>query len=143
MSKRKLIQVTPQTKSLSVTVTNKTTGSEPSSTALTIQETKGLSDIDALFDSKKKQKQNIKAVAETDAKKQRSAPTISLNYDRSDTAKLKPREWADDGLGGKFNQEGFTGRKEQGVNVYKAHLFNKRDFGKTVDCPFDCDCCFI
>ena len=143
MSKRKLIQVTPQTKTLSVTVTNKTTGSEPSSTALTIQETKGLSDIDALFDSKKKQKQNIKAVAETDAKKLRSAPTISLKYDRSDTVKLKPREWADDGLGGKFNQEGFTGRKEQGVNVYKAHLFNKRDFGKTADCPFDCDCCFI
>ena len=146
MSKRKRIQVSPQTKTFGVIAADKITSNVPLSTpsSTIILETTGLSDIDALFDLKKKQQQNNKIKVEIEAKKHRStSTTVSLKYDRSDTAKLKPREWADDGLGGKFNQEGFTGRKEQGVNVYKAHLFNKKDFGKTSDCPFDCDCCFI
>jgi hypothetical protein len=46
-------------------------------------------------------------------------------------------------LGGKFNREGYTGRVEDGVKVFKAHVLNKPGFGRSKDCPFDCDCCFI
>lgn len=53
------------------------------------------------------------------------------------------KRWKDDGLGGKFNAEGYTGRVEDGVKVFKAHVLNKPDFGNTKDCPFDCQCCFI
>ena len=115
----------------------------------------GLLDIDALFDSKKKQKKQQQATLTTSAAtasaKHETTPNsakittqrLSLKYDRSDLSNLQPKEWADDGLGGKFNKDGFTGRKEQGVKVFKAHLFNKKDFGRSPDCPFDCDCCFI
>ena len=51
--------------------------------------------------------------------------------------------WADDGLGGRFNKEGFTGRVEDGLKIYKAHVLNRPDAGGTKDCPFDCSCCFI
>lgn len=56
---------------------------------------------------------------------------------------MKDREWIDDGLGGRFNKEGYTGRTEGGVKIFKAHLFNQSDFGNTPDCPFDCKCCYI
>jgi hypothetical protein len=106
--------------------------------------TGGLLAIDALFDSKRKQKQKATLTAAMEAKHEQSAKTTTaLKYDRSDLSNLQPKEWADDGLGGKFNKDGFTGRKEQGVKVFKAHLFNKKDFGRSPDCPFDCDCCFI
>jgi Eukaryotic protein of unknown function (DUF1764) len=52
-------------------------------------------------------------------------------------------KWVDDGLGGVFNNEGYTGRVEDGVRVFKAHLLRKPQSGGTPDCPFDCDCCFI
>jgi hypothetical protein len=43
-----------------------------------------------------------------------------------------------------YNGEGFTGRKtEDGMKIFKAHLFNERGFSQTKDCPFDCQCCFI
>jgi hypothetical protein len=71
-----------------------------------------------------------------------NAKKIALAGDRSDCA-LKKNEWVDDGRGGVFDAEGFTGRKEDGVKVFKAHLFNKKGFGTTKDCPFDCDCCFV
>jgi len=108
----------------------------------------GIDEIETLFDSKKMKK---KESANNKTSKTSNAGSATskqqqqqkLKYDRSDIAQLKPKEWIEDGLGGKFNKEGFTGRTEQGVNIYKAHLFNKRDFGKTSDCPFDCDCCFI
>ncbi|KAL3762074.1 hypothetical protein ACHAW5_002587 [Stephanodiscus triporus] len=52
--------------------------------------------------------------------------------------------WASDGLGGVFNGEGYTGRRDDGGRrVFKAHLMNRRGFGTSPDCPFDCDCCFI
>ena len=52
--------------------------------------------------------------------------------------------WATDGLGGVFNGEGFTGRRDDGGHrVFKAHLMNKKGFGSSPDCPFDCNCCFI
>ncbi len=68
-----------------------------------------------------------------------------LHGDRSDLERLQSGEWVDDGLGGKFNSEGFTGRRDEhsGFKVYKAHLFNKKGFGTTSQCPFDCDCCYI
>lgn len=75
----------------------------------------------------------------------------SLTYSRSDILELNQSDkkeakdvWASDGLGGIFNGEGYTGRRDDGGHrVFKAHLMNKKDFGKTKDCPFDCDCCFI
>ena len=68
----------------------------------------------------------------------------SLSYTRDDAAGLSNGQWANDGLGGIFDSEGYTGRKVEGsMKVYKAHLFNKKGFGTTKDCPFDCDCCYI
>ena len=72
-----------------------------------------------------------------------------LSYTRSDLEQLNDNKserkdkWASDGLGGIFNGEGFTGRKDDGHRVFKAHLMNKEGFGQSPDCPFDCDCCFI
>lgn len=68
----------------------------------------------------------------------------SLSYTRDDAVALDKGEWVNDGLGGIFDSEGFTGRKQEGTGkIYKAHLFNKKGFGTTPDCPFDCDCCYI
>ena len=76
----------------------------------------------------------------------------SLTYTRTDLQKLNNNydgneqkdTWASDGLGGVFNGEGYTGRRDEGGHrVFKAHLMTKEGFGKTKDCPFDCDCCFI
>lgn len=66
-----------------------------------------------------------------------------LTHDRADLSSVKNGEWVDDGLGGFFNREGYTGRKVEGYKVYKAHLFNKKGFGNSKECPFDCQCCFI
>jgi len=66
-----------------------------------------------------------------------------LDYSRKDVESVQENEWVDDGLGGKFNKDGYTGRVEGGVKVFKAHLFNRKNFGNTALCPFDCDCCFI
>lgn len=117
----------------------------------------GISEIDFLFaDKKQKKKEEEEKIQEElkKAKKQKSMNAgskrdgkkkICLKYDRSDISNLKTNDWVDDGLGGVFNNEGFTGRKDStsGFKVYKAHLFNKKGFGETKDCPFDCDCCFI
>ena len=75
----------------------------------------------------------------------------SLSYTRSDLDQLNDSQkkeckgkWAKDGLGGVFNGEGYTGRRDDGGHrVFKAHLMNKDTAGETPDCPFDCDCCFI
>ena len=46
--------------------------------------------------------------------------------------------------GGIFNSEGFTGRRDKdGQKIFKAHLFNKKGFGTSNLCPFDCNCCYI
>lgn len=74
-----------------------------------------------------------------------------LSYTRSDLDQLNDSQkkeykdkWAKDGIGGVFNGEGFTGRRDDGGHrVFKAHLMNKDTAGETPDCPFDCDCCFI
>jgi len=68
---------------------------------------------------------------------------IDLAYTRDDTTKIQKGEWAQDGLGGVFDSDGWTGRIESGMKIYKHHLFNKKNAGQTKDCPFDCDCCYI
>ncbi|GFH45951.1 hypothetical protein CTEN210_02425 [Chaetoceros tenuissimus] len=122
----------------------------------------GLDDIDDLFASKKereieqKKRQKEEERVQT-AKKEffkKNAQTSegaslakakkkSLVGDKSDVQDVKKNEWVNDGLGGVFDRDGYTGRKEDGMKVYKAHLFNKKGFGTTPDCPFDCQCCFI
>eukprot|EP00929_Paragymnodinium_shiwhaense_P001588 TRINITY_DN101828_c0_g1_i1.p1 TRINITY_DN101828_c0_g1~~TRINITY_DN101828_c0_g1_i1.p1 ORF type:complete len:274 (+),score=93.37 TRINITY_DN101828_c0_g1_i1:73-894(+) len=55
-------------------------------------------------------------------------------------------EWMDDGLGGIYNNEGWTGRKTDGdgLRIFKRHLIKASygDGGNTPQCPFDCQCCF-
>mmetsp|Transcript_3664 Transcript_3664/g.6936 ORF Transcript_3664/g.6936 Transcript_3664/m.6936 type:complete len:165 (+) Transcript_3664:64-558(+) len=122
-----------------------------------------LEDIDAIFETKKKKvaEDKEKKLQEEKTEKERRkmfqqnassswlgpnmdhAKKKALKGDRSDVVGLSREEWVDDGLGGVFDAEGFTGRKEDGVKVFKAHLFNKKGFGTTKDCPFDCDCCYI
>lgn len=122
-----------------------------------------IDDIDAIFETKKKRvaEEKEKKLQEERIEKERRklfqrnaessslGPNIAqakkkaLKGDRSDVVGLNRDEWVDDGLGGVFDGEGFTGRKEEGVKVFKAHLFNKKGFGTTQDCPFDCDCCYI
>jgi hypothetical protein len=105
----------------------------------------GLNEIDALFDDKKQHKKQRQQEEKQERQKKRKlqAQQEQSNNSRQDLLKLKDKEWKDDGLGGKYNNEGFTGRREDGVKVYKAHLLNERDFGNTPDCPFDCSCCYI
>ena len=82
---------------------------------------------------------------------ERATKLPSLTYTRADLEQLndsKNKEakdkWASDGLGGVFNGEGYTGRRDDGGHrVFKAHLMNRDGFGETPDCPFDCQCCFI
>jgi len=106
----------------------------------------GLKDIDALFAQKKETKKQLEkeSAAAAKAKKEwkkkqppRSSPrSHNNNSNNSD-------DWVDDGLGGKFNAEGYTGRVEDGVKIYKTHRLQSTKSGTTKDCPFDCDCCFI
>lgn len=116
----------------------------------------GMDEIDALFARKKEIKKEsiIKAAEEKKRRRlqdddskdnSRKKAAQKLTGDRTDLERLKAGEWVDDGLGGKFNADGYTGRREDGsgLKVFKAHLFNKKGFGTTKDCPFDCDCCFI
>lgn len=123
----------------------------------------GLDEIDALFALKKdKDIEQKKKEAEDEKKREnqmkffrdnakssstsaliKNAKNIKLSYDRTDVQNLQKGDWVNDGKGGVFDCEGFTGRKEEGLKVYKAHLFNKKGFGSTPDCPFDCDCCYI
>ena len=123
----------------------------------------GIDEIDSLFATKKERDADQKHKEAEEEKRQMEqlklfrqnakssslpssanhAKNKSLAHDRTDVAGMKANEWVNDGLGGVFDVDGFTGRKEDGCKVYKAHLFNKKGFGSTKDCPFDCDCCYI
>lgn len=100
--------------------------------------------IDSIFSSKRKKEKEpivnkpkkIKRVPE--AKQQSNQSVLEAAF-----SKPGGNEWVDDGLGGRFNPEGFTGRVEDGVKIFKAHVLNRPKAGSTKDCPFDCDCCFI
>ena len=112
----------------------------------------GLSEIDDIFataaKAKKEEKQKLTSIKNNNQQKNNSITNpikIKCQYDREDATSLQKSQWASDGLGGVFNSEGFTGRRDgsSGYKIYKAHLFNKKGFGNTKDCPFDCQCCFI
>eukprot|EP00747_Dinoflagellata_sp_TGD_P169582 gnl/TRDRNA2_/TRDRNA2_198912_c0_seq1.p1 gnl/TRDRNA2_/TRDRNA2_198912_c0~~gnl/TRDRNA2_/TRDRNA2_198912_c0_seq1.p1 ORF type:complete len:179 (+),score=45.43 gnl/TRDRNA2_/TRDRNA2_198912_c0_seq1:36-539(+) len=55
-------------------------------------------------------------------------------------------EWTDDGLGGVYDKDGWTGRRTSGdsLRIFKSHLIkvNAKGSGNTPLCPFDCECCF-
>mmetsp|Transcript_28130 Transcript_28130/g.66098 ORF Transcript_28130/g.66098 Transcript_28130/m.66098 type:complete len:172 (+) Transcript_28130:56-571(+) len=52
-------------------------------------------------------------------------------------------DWTDDGLGGIYNQEGWTGRRTKDkLRIFKAHLIKVGEGGGTPQCPFDCSCCY-
>lgn len=100
------------------------------------------SEIEQLFEKKKakqkaesKHKKNVMEV-----KAYRSKKNVCV---AEKTPGAQSSEWVDDGLGGIYNSEGFTGRVEDGVKIFKAHVLSKPNAGKTNLCPFDCDCCFI
>uniref|UniRef100_A0A7S2NSR5 Uncharacterized protein n=1 Tax=Leptocylindrus danicus TaxID=163516 RepID=A0A7S2NSR5_9STRA len=105
-----------------------------------------ISEIDDLFAGKKqKQKAEKEANLAKEKADAKRAKDSRLKEDRSDISNMKKGQWRDDGRGGVFDCEGFTGRKEagSGFKIYKAHLMNKKGFGQSKDCPFDCDCCYI
>jgi hypothetical protein len=106
-------------------------------------------ELDGLFAEKKTKKRQQDAEA---AAKQRQQTNFSKKHKRGDEKpthdsyggkKKGAEEWVDDGLGGVYNREGYTGRVEDGVRVFKAHVLRKPNSGQTPLCPFDCDCCFI
>ena len=105
--------------------------------------------FDTIFTEKKKKKQEAEASAkEAKMKKKRrmeqAIPKASGEKSVLENVFSKSSEkWVDDGLGGQFNNEGYTGRVEDGVKVFKAHVLNRPAAGSTKDCPFDCQCCFI
>lgn len=106
---------------------------------------RGWNEIESIFDDKKtKEKEKAAATANAeelrkDRRQQRmkSEPLRHLGTEKTGD------EWVADGLGGKFNTEGFTGRVEDGVKIFKAHVLAKPNAGNTPECPFDCDCCYI
>ena len=76
------------------------------------------------------------------------------NTSDNNLGRMRKGEWLDDGLGGIYNRDGWTGRKsKEGFRIFKTHLLmrqnelsgeNKKN-GKygSGKCPFDCSCCFI
>ena len=121
---------------------------------------RGWDEIADLFDKKKHDKEQVNKVAaqqrvQDDKERQRrrrqkknnnndqerKADEFSTQASYNKTANKET--WVDDGLGGKFNAEGFTGRVEDGVKIFKAHVLSKPNAGQTPLCPFDCDCCYI
>ncbi len=121
--------------------TSKVSTAKPEETAAE-KESSGWSEIEGLLNSgkkkKKEQKEEIEELERSRKKKKKnySSSTPSMSG-KSDS------KWIDDGLGGVYNSEGFTGRVEDGVKVFKAHILQKEDAGQSPDCPFDCDCCYI
>lgn len=111
---------------------------------------RGWDAIESLFDDKKKDKKD-RHVEQQEQKKlndeyrrQQKAERASGSASTTGTTNFSAKEkWADDGLGGKYNAEGFTGRVQEGVKVFKAHLLSKPGAGSSDQCPFDCECCYI
>ena len=97
----------------------------------------GLDEIESLFCQRKKAK------IEKKVESKQKARSVNRKHATSEPNISSSQYWFDDGLGGKFNTEGYTGRSRDGCRVFKAHVLNKPNSGNTKDCPFDCDCCFI
>lgn len=103
-------------------------------------------EIDNLFNRGKEEKRKNREREENDkvARKEKKNKRQKIEPSKTDKHSSSGNEvWVDDGLGGKFNSEGFTGRVEDGVRVFKAHILSKPGAGSTPMCPFDCECCFI
>jgi Eukaryotic protein of unknown function (DUF1764) len=105
--------------------------------------------FDDIFNEKKKKRQLAEASAKEAnfKKKKRLDETIPKTSGEKSVLESvfskSSQKWVDDGLGGKFNDEGYTGRVEEGVKIFKAHVLNRPTAGSTKDCPFDCQCCFV
>mmetsp|Transcript_12322 Transcript_12322/g.44929 ORF Transcript_12322/g.44929 Transcript_12322/m.44929 type:complete len:148 (+) Transcript_12322:38-481(+) len=118
------------------------------------QKRKAAAAIDDIFTSAKQRKQAREAEREREeeqlrkeleAKEQKEAQLQAriarLEAKQGDASKAT---WTDDGLGGIYNEEGWTGRKtNDGMRIFKTHVLNARAGGLTKKCPFDCNCCFI
>lgn len=127
---------------------NKSTGKTPQKSKAKAEETvaekkaSGWGEIEGLLNTgkkkKKEQKEELDELERNRKKKKKShASSGPSNSGKSST------KWVDDGLGGVYNSEGYTGRVEDGVKVFKAHILQKPNAGQSPDCPFDCDCCYI
>lgn len=115
---------------------------------------RGFDEIEDLFASKrKKEKEAAKQIAAAKEKEEkerlrRRRRKINAQERKADEFAAQKNiqstdTWVDDGLGGRFNAEGFTGRVEDGCRIFKAHVLSKPNAGQTPQCPFDCDCCYI
>ena len=52
---------------------------------------------------------------------------------------LRSGDWTDDGLGGIYNKDGWTGRRTESdqLRIFKAHLIQVGQGGGTPLCPFE------
>ena len=120
------------------------------------QKPNGWNDIESLFDTAKEEKRQNNAKTNSKKKKKKlldrgsgcnrkfSSPSVSAPHKgKSSSSSSGNDTWVDDGLGGKYNSEGYTGRIEDGVKIFKTHLLQCSTSGQTDQCPFDCKCCFI
>ena len=110
----------------------------------------GINEFDQLFSEKKKKDRQTKEDEANREAARKAAKKARYKSDRASSSSKKKHStdtsgtnWVDDGLGGKYNKEGYTGRVEDGMKIFKRHILNKPGAGSTKDCPFDCNCCFI
>jgi hypothetical protein len=120
-----------------------------------IAKKRGWDEIESIFNEKKKE---VKERGDAQ-RKEASVPKSRHKNDDADCSESNggvriPKrnhamnngnsaDWIDDGLGGRYNSEGYTGRIEDGMKIFKAHVLSKPNAGQTPACPFDCDCCYI
>jgi hypothetical protein len=104
----------------------------------------GMDEIDSLFaEKKKKQRLETEEVKSREQAEKSNSKNQAKRTKSSNGTSASSKDWVDDGLGGKYNAEGYTGRVQDGIKIFKAHLLNKSKHGNTPECPFDCKCCFI
>ncbi len=83
------------------------------------------------------EKAYLKAVEAEEVAKQTAKEAKSGGAESSTTS------WIDDGLGGKYDLEGYTGRTTNGgLRIFKGLHSRNKNGGDTPQCPIDCDCCF-
>jgi len=108
---------------------------------------RGWDEIESLFEDHKAKKKQEKEEHEEHVKqtklRRKEANNKNIHMKTSHKTTNGGGGWVDDGLGGVYNHEGYTGRVEDGVRIFKAHVLRQPDAGQTPDCPFDCQCCFI
>eukprot|EP00746_Dinoflagellata_sp_MGD_P168451 gnl/MRDRNA2_/MRDRNA2_99935_c0_seq1.p1 gnl/MRDRNA2_/MRDRNA2_99935_c0~~gnl/MRDRNA2_/MRDRNA2_99935_c0_seq1.p1 ORF type:complete len:189 (-),score=66.82 gnl/MRDRNA2_/MRDRNA2_99935_c0_seq1:150-716(-) len=108
------------------------------------------SDIDSIFAAKRKvDSAEEPASASSNAKKSKTeGPNSGVRQaapskGSADDLFGDGDQWVDDGLGGVYNSEGWTGRRtDDNFRIFKAHLLKVGSGGGTPQCPFDCQCCF-